>query len=475
MDCHSIGGYPMATFKFYDGSQWVELLKSSDISAWAKASSKPSYSWSEITSKPSTFSPSSHTHYYLSTEGDNRNVSTAPNDYSNAFIYKGLKTNSYINSPSSDTYSYVLGLRGWSDNSGGYSHEFAFNNSGIYHRQESGSNTWGSWGKLALVSDIPSSLPASDVYSWAKASSKPSYTASEVGALPSSTKYGYSLSVSGTSVSLKDQDGTVLSTITTQDTNTTYSNATTSAAGLMSATDKSNLDGIVASLNNDDSDSVVNRLKDVLSVFQDYPEGTTVLSALNGKANSSHTHTTSDITNFPSSLPASDVYSWAKQSTKPSYSWSEIGSRPTDLGDFSNNAGYSKFTGYTSSNKLSASYVSDLAAVATSGSYNDLSNKPTIPTVPTNISAFTNDSGYITGISSSDVTTALGYTPVKTVNSTSPNSSGNVTISSVTTAEKLSVTTTAPTGNNNSGLKIAILDSEPSTKYGGWLYIILGS
>jgi hypothetical protein len=37
-----------------------------------------------------------------------------------------------------------------------------------------------------------------------------------------------------------------------------------------------------------------------------------------------------------------------------------------------------------------------LANVATTGSYNDLSNKPTIPTVPTNISAFTNDSGYIT-------------------------------------------------------------------------------
>lgn len=31
-----------------------------------------------------------------------------------------------------------------------------------------------------------------------------------------------------------------------------------------------------------------------------------------------------------------------------------------------------------------------------SGNYNDLSNKPTIPTVPTNVSAFTNDSGYIT-------------------------------------------------------------------------------
>lgn len=33
-----------------------------------------------------------------------------------------------------------------------------------------------------------------------------------------------------------------------------------------------------------------------------------------------------------------------------------------------------------------------------SGSYSDLTNKPTIPTVPTNISAFTNDSGYLTSV-----------------------------------------------------------------------------
>lgn len=33
-----------------------------------------------------------------------------------------------------------------------------------------------------------------------------------------------------------------------------------------------------------------------------------------------------------------------------------------------------------------------------SGDYNDLENKPTIPVVPTNISSFTNDTGYITGL-----------------------------------------------------------------------------
>lgn len=54
----------------------------------------------------------------------------------------------------------------------------------------------------------------------------------------------------------------------------------------------------------------------------------------------------------------------------------------------------------------------DLSAVATSGSYSDLSDKPTIPTVPTNVSAFTNDAGYLTGVSWSQVTGKPGsFTP----------------------------------------------------------------
>lgn len=39
--------------------------------------------------------------------------------------------------------------------------------------------------------------------------------------------------------------------------------------------------------------------------------------------------------------------------------------------------------------------TADLATVATSGDYEDLTNKPSIPTVPTNVSAFTNDAGYV--------------------------------------------------------------------------------
>ena len=39
-------------------------MPASDVYSWAKASSKPSYTWSEIGNKPSTFTPSSHTHNY---------------------------------------------------------------------------------------------------------------------------------------------------------------------------------------------------------------------------------------------------------------------------------------------------------------------------------------------------------------------------------------------------------------------------
>nr|DAY56008.1 MAG TPA: hypothetical protein [Caudoviricetes sp.] len=57
-----------------------------------------------------------------------------------------------------------------------------------------------------------------------------------------------------------------------------------------------------------------------------------------------------------------------------------------------------KFTDtvYTHPATHPASMITGLAAVATSGSYNDLSDKPIIPTVPTYVSAFVNDAGYLT-------------------------------------------------------------------------------
>lgn len=70
--------------------------------------------------------------------------------------------------------------------------------------------------------------------------------------------------------------------------------------------------------------------------------------------------------------------------------WEEIGS----VGDVELTNYYTKSEVNTILNGYAE--TSDLATVATTGSYDDLSDKPVIPTVPTNVSAFTNDAGYLT-------------------------------------------------------------------------------
>lgn len=53
-------------------------------------------------------------------------------------------------------------------------------------------------------------------------------------------------------------------------------------------------------------------------------------AAIAGKAASVHDHTKSQIKDFPSSMPASDVYAWAKQASKPTYNASEVGALPAN-------------------------------------------------------------------------------------------------------------------------------------------------
>lgn len=119
-----------------------------------------------------------------------------------------------------------------------------------------------------------------------------------------------------------------------------------------------------------------------------------------GAAASSHTHTKSQITDFPSSLPASDVYAWAKAPSKPSYSWSEITSKPSTFTPSSHTHPLSDISDLQASwdallKAAPSAYVTrwpswsevtskpSFATVATSGSYNDLSNKPSIPSAET--------------------------------------------------------------------------------------------
>ena len=88
------------------------------------------------------------------------------------------------------------------------------------------------------------------------------------------------------------------------------------------------------------------------------------------------------------------VPSWAKQANKPTYTAQEVGALPSStpipsaLSELSDDTTHRVVT---DTEKAAWNGKSDF-----SGNYNDLSNKPAIPAVPTNVSAFTNDAGYLT-------------------------------------------------------------------------------
>lgn len=73
-------------------------------------------------------------------------------------------------------------------------------------------------------------------------------------------------------------------------------------------------------------------------------QGKALKALVDGKAPASHTHKKSQITDFPSSMPASDVYAWAKAATKPTYTKAEVG-----LGNVDNTADKDKSVKYAAS------------------------------------------------------------------------------------------------------------------------------
>lgn len=109
--------------------------------------------WSSVDDKPSTYTPSTHDHTKIVTEGDNRSVNTQPNDYSSSIRFRGLKRNDAVGLPEGATYSYFVGLRGWPESSGGPSHEFAFDPRNLYWRTGS-TTSWGDWYQIITTKNV---------------------------------------------------------------------------------------------------------------------------------------------------------------------------------------------------------------------------------------------------------------------------------------------------------------------------------
>lgn len=103
---------------------------------------------------------------------------------------------------------------------------------------------------------------------------------------------------------------------------------------------------------------------------------------------------------------------------------------PTKTSDLLNDSGFidSSYHDSTKQDEITSTNKLD---------YSLIDNTPTIPTVPTTVSSFTNDAGYITGITSSDVTTALGYTPEEEITVLNGTDLTNINSTSDTTFIKL--------------------------------------
>ena len=140
---------------------------------------------------------------------------------------------------------------------------------------------------------------------------------------------------------------------------------------------------------------------------------------------------------------------------------------PTNTSQLTNDSGF-----LTEHQDISGkANISDLATVALSGSYNDLNNKPTIPT---NTSQLTNDSGFLTE-----------HQKLKTINNEPIVGEGNITISGgVTSYNDLTDKPTIPTNtseltNNSgfitsttSGLKIEVVTELPTPQDSNTIYIV---
>lgn len=128
--------------------------------------------------------PSSHDHYRLLIE-DTRNTALYPNNVGTQ-VLRAIFTNNIM--PTSDYWGGIH-VHGWATDYSswelvGYNGNGGVPTRGLYFRSGILS-TWNSWKRVAFADEIPTSLPASDVYAWAKAPSKPSYSWSEITSKPS--------------------------------------------------------------------------------------------------------------------------------------------------------------------------------------------------------------------------------------------------------------------------------------------------
>ena len=372
-------GWRYQQFTVTSGEIYIRVFDSSNWGNWRKlaftsdtvtaASSVP---WSGVTGKPSTYTPSSHTH-----------TVSQISDFS-THVY---------DSTISRTANTVLAAPNGKAGSASFRALVAADIPSI---------------TKSKITDFPSSLPASDVYAWAKASSKPSYSWGEITGKPSTytpSSHNHTV-IQGTSstsaVPGKANDGfcefyynvnnglannmpssnsanaiisisrhagdytsqlgfssngnlyyregvgaTAWKTILTSSNYTSYT--VTKTGGGASGTWGINITGSSGSCTGNAATASNASKVNGHTVNSDVPSGAkfTDTNTWRPLGTTADTACAGNDNRLSNARPASDVYSWAKASSKPSYSWSEITSKPSTFTPASHTHAYIPLSGGT--------------------------------------------------------------------------------------------------------------------------------
>ena len=192
---------------------------------------------------------------------------------------------------------------------------------------------------------LSDSRNAKDVYDWAKASVKPTYTASEVGAMTNGEVSSLIDTKISALVDSAPEDLNTLKELATaiqgnQSTITAINNAITSKADKATTYTKTEVDTELAKKAN---------TADVFTKSETYSQSA-IDTSLSLKADKATTLQGYGITDAVSSTDsrlsdarrASDVYEWAKAASKPTYSFSEITNTPTTVSGYGISDVYTK-------------------------------------------------------------------------------------------------------------------------------------
>lgn len=356
--------------RMYNGSGW---------NAWDSIT-KGALDWSRILNKPSTFTPSSHNHddrYYTESEMNSKLDAKSNTNHTHNYVKDAGNNSSnttFAYSKTGMNYGEYAWLAGWNGYELRAVNKTQFATAGHTHNYAGSSSAGGSANSAVKLDTTTSGSatqpvyfsggkPVAGTYTLGNACSKTTRTLTSVGNsgwkdvstdsnyVPDMSFIAYwngAYSNSGDSnlaYCNKGAFGTAAVKNTdyfarASHTHTAINNGITICGRTQNSGDDEGL--VINKCDNNYAGLILGSPNGVRSVFYLTSDNSALWRYNNGSSSFDITHpkkngTVALTSDIPSKLPASDVYAWAKASTKPSYSWGEISGKPSTYTPSSHN------------------------------------------------------------------------------------------------------------------------------------------